>query len=100
HLVKGPAVTVDLLVDVGSVLEHAPGIVVDHVGQQQAACLVEAKLDFEIHKRAAFELPGLLQDEKGVARDAAHFREKLRLVLARKDLLLREDEEWLLPRKR
>ena len=50
---------------------HAPGVVVDHVGQQQVALGVEAELDLEVDQRAAFELPGLLQHQERLARDRA-----------------------------
>ena len=79
HVVERAAVAIDLLVDIGAALQHAPGIVVDHVGEQQIALGVEAELDLEIDQRAAFELPGLLQHQERLPRDAPHLREELRI---------------------
>ena len=78
-VVERAAVAIDLLVDIGAALEHAPGIVVDHVGEQQVAFAVEAELDLEIDQRAAFELPGFLQHEESLARDAPHLGKEFRI---------------------
>ena len=48
HIVEGAAITVDLLVDVGPVLDDPPGVVIDHVRKQQAPFGVKAELDLQI----------------------------------------------------
>ena len=82
HVVERAAVAVDLLVDVGAALDHAPRIVVDDVGKQQMAFGVELNLTFIyfLTQRSAFKLPGLLEREESVAGDAPHFGKEFRLV--------------------
>lgn len=96
HLVDSPSLTVELLIDVHAIQEHAPRIAVDDIGNQQVAEVIETELNLEVDEAASLQLLRLLEDEENPARYFHHLQEEGVLVPAHEHVSPIQGEEGLL----